>query len=492
VPAVAQADVARQVAPAVAAPAAVVEKAAPAEPGALGQQGMLPHGTAPIQPAPSDIGAATEAAGHGARQDSAAPAPAQRGTVADIKPPASGTPASGSVAAAAWPGRQAVTEEGAGAATPDAGPLGSASAPTGARPAAKMDERPKPLAPSVQPQAAGGRAGGVVAEATQAGAQPHPHVAAVSRALATATADAAAQAEPPEAPPRSAVTGAVQQTPSRPAAAAPAALPVPVRTGPAGSAAPAATQVAGGDAAPAKPVLAGAVPAVSGGPAAAPPVGAAADGAAPAPAPAVASPAPVGAIAPGTMALAPVQVAAGAAAPAVSPAVAPAEQAAPVAPAAQLGHAVAAVQIGVGGSGHVTIRLQPAELGHVQISISRDTAGAASVSVAVERPETLSRLQADLGHLHQALDRAGLPEQRSVSLHLAAGQDGQPPAGAGGGGGQGAPQGSAGGFQQGSGQGRQAAAQAALQPGSAAPGGEAPVLADAGGSWVRAGVNVTA
>jgi len=38
--------------------------------------------------------------------------------------------------------------------------------------------------------------------------------------------------------------------------------------------------------------------------------------------------------------------------------------------------------------------------------------------VAVERPETLASLQGDLGHLHAALDRAGLPEQRSVTLHL--------------------------------------------------------------------------
>jgi hypothetical protein len=53
------------------------------------------------------------------------------------------------------------------------------------------------------------------------------------------------------------------------------------------------------------------------------------------------------------------------------------------------------------------------------IRISRAQDGTSSVSVAVERADTLATLQNDLGHLHQALDRAGVPEQRSVSLHLA-------------------------------------------------------------------------
>ena len=38
--------------------------------------------------------------------------------------------------------------------------------------------------------------------------------------------------------------------------------------------------------------------------------------------------------------------------------------------------------------------------------------------MAVERLETLRSLQADIGHLHQALDRAGLADHRSVVLQL--------------------------------------------------------------------------
>lgn len=92
-------------------------------------------------------------------------------------------------------------------------------------------------------------------------------------------------------------------------------------------------------------------------------------------------------------------------------------------PATQLGHAVAALRIGADGSSNLSIRLDPAELGQVQVHIVRGQDGASSVSVAVERAETLGRLQADLTHLHLALDRAGVPEQRSLVLHLAPRQD---------------------------------------------------------------------
>ena len=96
---------------------------------------------------------------------------------------------------------------------------------------------------------------------------------------------------------------------------------------------------------------------------------------------------------------------------------------APPPPAAQLANAAASLQVGADGTSHVTIRLDPAELGHLQIRISRATDGTASVDVAVERADTLASLQNDIGHLHQALDRAGLPDQRSVTMHLAAQPD---------------------------------------------------------------------
>jgi hypothetical protein len=92
-------------------------------------------------------------------------------------------------------------------------------------------------------------------------------------------------------------------------------------------------------------------------------------------------------------------------------------------PVAQLAGAVANLHVGADGTSHVTIRLDPAELGHLQIRISRATDGTTSVDVAVERPDTLANLQTDLGHLHQALDRAGLPDQRSLTMHLASQPD---------------------------------------------------------------------
>jgi hypothetical protein len=103
----------------------------------------------------------------------------------------------------------------------------------------------------------------------------------------------------------------------------------------------------------------------------------------------------------------------------------PAEQAtqtsaiAAATPATQLAQAVASLHVGADGTSHTTIKLDPAELGQVEIRISRAQDGTSSVSVAVQRPDTLATLQNDLGHLHQALDRAGVSEQRSVNLHLA-------------------------------------------------------------------------
>ncbi len=116
---------------------------------------------------------------------------------------------------------------------------------------------------------------------------------------------------------------------------------------------------------------------------------------------------------------------------------APASQAAgapqPAIPVDQLGQAAAGLHLGGGAGGHVSIRLNPQELGGVEIQLRRSQDGASTLSLAVERPETLRALQADLSHLHQALDRAGLPaEQCSVTLHLAAGDGGAAQAGGGG------------------------------------------------------------
>jgi flagellar hook-length control protein FliK len=72
-----------------------------------------------------------------------------------------------------------------------------------------------------------------------------------------------------------------------------------------------------------------------------------------------------------------------------------------------------------GGQGQVTIHLNPGELGTVEVKIARAPDGTATVTVQVEKAETLQTMQLDIAHLHQALDRAGVPaEQREVTMHL--------------------------------------------------------------------------
>jgi flagellar hook-length control protein FliK len=149
---------------------------------------------------------------------------------------------------------------------------------------------------------------------------------------------------------------------------------------------------------------------------------------------------------------------------------------------------LAALHEGADGSSHIVVRLDPVELGQVQIRIVRQHGGTARVDVAVERPDTLHSLQTDVGHLHQMLDRAGLPEQRSVVLHLVP-QD-TPTGGPTGASGQPPDQGS---FSQ-QGGGRQGRPQASsLQQSPFATEGEAVRLPAAiPPRWLRAGVNITA
>lgn len=89
-------------------------------------------------------------------------------------------------------------------------------------------------------------------------------------------------------------------------------------------------------------------------------------------------------------------------------------------PATQLAQAASAIHIAPGATGQVTIHLQPAELGSVQIRIERGPDGSATVTVQAERADTLHAIQQDVAHLHQALDRAGLPaEARQLTMQLA-------------------------------------------------------------------------
>jgi flagellar hook-length control protein FliK len=94
--------------------------------------------------------------------------------------------------------------------------------------------------------------------------------------------------------------------------------------------------------------------------------------------------------------------------------------AAPHTPAAQLAQAAAGIHIAPGATGQLTIHLQPAEFGAVQVRIERAHDGSATVTVQVERAETLHAIQQDMPHFHAAMDAAGLPTaQRAVTLHLA-------------------------------------------------------------------------
>jgi flagellar hook-length control protein FliK len=109
---------------------------------------------------------------------------------------------------------------------------------------------------------------------------------------------------------------------------------------------------------------------------------------------------------------------------------APAERAAPppvssidqakAPPAEQLGAILVASTRTQAGDQHLTVRLDPAELGRVNITIAQPRAAAAAVTLTVERPETLLMILRDTPALHRALDRAGIPaEARTVAFELA-------------------------------------------------------------------------
>ena len=61
-----------------------------------------------------------------------------------------------------------------------------------------------------------------------------------------------------------------------------------------------------------------------------------------------------------------------------------------------------------GGARHFDIRLDPAELGRVDVRLTVDDAGKAQATLSVEKPQTLALLQKDSGHLERALKDAGL------------------------------------------------------------------------------------
>jgi flagellar hook-length control protein FliK len=88
-------------------------------------------------------------------------------------------------------------------------------------------------------------------------------------------------------------------------------------------------------------------------------------------------------------------------------------------PASQIAPVVVSLAHGSSGSQHLTVRLDPPDLGNVQIRLERPADAPARIEITAQRPETLALLQRDQPHLQQALDQAGIPaEGRTLSFHL--------------------------------------------------------------------------
>ena len=114
--------------------------------------------------------------------------------------------------------------------------------------------------------------------------------------------------------------------------------------------------------------------------------------------------------------------------PTATQAAAPQRQAPSASPAQQLAPVVVAVALGQGANGQgssLTVRLNPGELGQVEVRIDRPAdGGAAQVKVVAERPETLALLQRDAPELGRALQQAGIPQDSCrLSFSLGGGQD---------------------------------------------------------------------
>lgn len=117
-------------------------------------------------------------------------------------------------------------------------------------------------------------------------------------------------------------------------------------------------------------------------------------------------------------------------APAANPAanIAPAGGTGPAAPPsapAQVAPAVVALASGPAGTHRLSLLLNPADLGTVQITLHRAADGPTQIEIVAQHPQTLSLLVHDQTQLHRALDQAGVPAAgRSVSFQLGAGGGG--------------------------------------------------------------------
>ncbi len=94
----------------------------------------------------------------------------------------------------------------------------------------------------------------------------------------------------------------------------------------------------------------------------------------------------------------------------------------PASAASQVGPALASFVASAAHPGapqSLVIRLDPMELGRVQVRIERSPDGSARVDLVVERPDTLLLLLRDQPQLHRTLDLAGVPStDRTLQFHL--------------------------------------------------------------------------
>ena len=91
----------------------------------------------------------------------------------------------------------------------------------------------------------------------------------------------------------------------------------------------------------------------------------------------------------------------------------------PATPIDQIQPALVRILNSSDGVQSVTVRLQPPELGQVQIRVERNADGTAHINVTTERPDTLQLLQSDQPRLEQALDQAGVAAGgRNISFQV--------------------------------------------------------------------------
>lgn len=89
-------------------------------------------------------------------------------------------------------------------------------------------------------------------------------------------------------------------------------------------------------------------------------------------------------------------------------------------PARQVGPALVAIFNRPEGGDRIVVRLEPRDLGQVELRVERPDALSAHVHVSAEKPQTLALLVADRPRLEQALDQAGVPAHgRDIVFHLA-------------------------------------------------------------------------